>query len=64
MSSMTGQRSIKIISIEKTFCTPEVCMEKSFFPGNFFKKKALDELCLIIEKIQISKSDFLPWMIC
>ena len=44
----TCQRSIKIISIEKTVTLHKSAQQKNFFPGIFYLKKDLDELYLII----------------
>ena len=52
----TCQRSIKIISIEKTFTLHKSAEKKHFFL-EFFLKKVLDELYLIIQKLKISKKD-------
>ena len=55
----TGQQSIK-----KLLRSISLHRKKHFFL-DFFLKKALDELYLIILKLKISKNDdfFLPWMI-
>ena len=37
----TCQRSIEIISIEKTFALHKSAQKKHFFPGMFFKRKLL-----------------------
>ena len=53
----TCQRSIKIISREKTSALHKSA-QKNIFSWNFFlKKKALDELYSIIQKLKILQKD-------
>ena len=53
----TCQRSIKIVSVEKTFALHKSAQKKHFFL-EFLLKKALDDLYLIIWKLQIRKMIF------